>query len=539
MPLPWARECPPTTWDSVSLDRPFSNFDYIGRHFPCVWPLRRVFSQVRAHGARSMVVECLDAAQARDLSEENEDIQKRFTKPVESRVCRLSFFETPLPNKQALRKVQDEDFLGYAIVKQDSVADVVSVSRIYESVVAPSRRDNNFVRGLQQRASRVADRSFDISGYLYTQQNGWTNCCAHVACRTVAARFHPNHDMTYREMNDLPGVDINHTSKTAEKGLSKDTMVKILESAGARCIVADYRKPRPGFDPPPFQKYLYGSVESGYPAILFFRTLMGSSPPYHAIPVFGHTFNEDMWVPIAEWSYFVVGAGTRYVPSEQWLSTFVAHDDNLGSNYCIPRHFLHAKRLCDNWPGGSRPCQTESDCVAYVIATLPKNVKVNPIDAEVIGADYLFRIRKEVASSNAWWSRLEDYAGQNKLVLRPFLLTALEYAQHLGSMSDWDHGTIPENLRAWVEQFSDRPLWMVELSVPELFSTNRRKVGEVLLFADRSPGTSRDFRNFLLARIPGYFVFFTGGDFNTPEFSLVPSPVRGHVSLFGCQDETP
>ena len=74
MPLSWARECPPTTWDSVSLDRPFSNFDYIDRHFPCVWPLRRVFSQVRAHGARSMVVECLDAAQARDLSEENEDI---------------------------------------------------------------------------------------------------------------------------------------------------------------------------------------------------------------------------------------------------------------------------------------------------------------------------------------------------------------------------------------------------------------------------------------------------------------------------------
>jgi hypothetical protein len=105
-------------------------------------------------------------------------------------------------------------------------------------------------------------------------------------------------------------------------------------------------------------------------------------------------------------------------------------------------------------------------------------------------------------------------------------------------MSDWDHGTIPENLRNWMKHFSDRPLWMVELSVPELFSTNRRKVGEVLLLADSPPSTSRDFRNFLLARVPGYFVFFTGSDFSKPEFSLLPSPVRGHVSLFGCEEET-
>ena len=83
------------------------------------------------------------------------------------------------------------------------------------------------------------------------------------------------------------------------------------------------------------------------------------------------------------------------------------------------------------------------------------------------------------------------------------------------------------------------PIWMVELSVPELFSTNRRKVGEVLLRGDRSPGTGRDFTNFLLARIPGYFVFLTGSDYSNPEFSFLPSAIVGHVALFGCQDETP
>jgi hypothetical protein len=481
-----------------------------------------------------MVVECLDAAQARDLSEENEDIEKRFRKQVQSRTWRLSFFTKSLSGTQALRRAQDADFLGYAIVKQDSVAGEGCVSRIYESVIAASRHENNFVHGAQQWTSHVADRSFSISGYLYAQQNGWTNCCAHVACRTAAARFHPNGDMTYREMNDLPGVGIDHVSKTADKGLSPGAMVSILEAAGARCEVADYRRLRPGFTPPPFQKYLYGSIESGYPAILFFRTRVGPNPPYHAIPVFGHTFNEDMWVPSASWTYFEVGAGTRYVPSEQWLCTFLAHDDNVGSNYCIPRHFLHTRRLCGKWPEGARLCREESDCIAYVIATLPTNVRVSPVWAEVIGADYLFRIRQEpIAKPNEWWARLETYANDYKLVLRPVLVTASEYAQHLRAMKDLGKKTVPSDLADWVAQFSNKPLWMVELSVPELFSTNRRKLGEVLLWADRPPGTSRDFGNFMLARVPGYFVFFTGPNFSTAEFSFLPSPVVGHVSLFG------
>ncbi len=495
-------------------------------------------SQLRAHGAKSMVVEHLDPTEAVDLSEENEDIEKLFGKSVTSKVRRLSFFSQPLPTKRALEQVQDEQFLGYAIVKQDSVAGKESKTRIYESVITQSRCENNFVRGSQKRTSQVADRSFVTSGYIYAQQNGWTNCCAHVACRTVAARFHPNGDMTYREMNDLPDVGVDQQSQKGGDGLEYTQMVSILESAGARCIVANYEEQISGFTLPPFQKYLYGTLESGFPAIICFKILGNPEPTLHAIPVFGHTFNEDMWVANADLSYFVIGAGTRYVPSEQWLSTFIGHDDNFGSNYCIPRHFLRAMRLCNHLPNPPHLCEEESDCVTCVISTLPKNVKLNSIDAEAIGADYLFRIRQEILPLSAWSARLENYARESKLVLRPFLLTGLEYAQHLREMRDWDDNIIPDIFHEWVEKLSDALLWMVELSVPELFSTNRRKVGEVLLFAEKEPGKNRDFGNFLMARVPGLFIFLTGGDSSQPEFSLMRSPVEGHVSLFGCQDET-
>jgi hypothetical protein len=51
---------------------------------------------------------------------------------------------------------------------------------------------------------------------------------------------------------------------------------------------------------------LYGSVESGYPALVVFDA--GNGNQKHVIPIIGHTFNEDTWVPRADLAYFSVGA---------------------------------------------------------------------------------------------------------------------------------------------------------------------------------------------------------------------------------------
>ena len=185
-------------------------------------------------------------------------------------------------------------------------------------------------------------KPFKVNGYLYAQQNALTNVCAHVALRTAAARFHPNGDMSYREMNQLLGIDHVKVKMGEGSGLTTQQMQRVLEAAGAKCFPADYSNP--SANPPPFQKYIYGSIESGYPAIVIFGTT-DPDGSLHAVPVFGHTLNQDTWVPSADFSYFKIGEGTKYIPSESWLSMFIAHDDNWGSNYCIPRHYLRPKPL--------------------------------------------------------------------------------------------------------------------------------------------------------------------------------------------------
>ena len=54
------------------------------------------------------------------------------------------------------------------------------------------------------------------------------------------------------------------------------------------------------------------------------------------MPVIGHTFSEDMWVPDAD-NYF---EKQKYYSSERWMSEFLIHDDNFGPYLCLPRNYL-------------------------------------------------------------------------------------------------------------------------------------------------------------------------------------------------------
>lgn len=526
----YARLAGSTSLEIVSAARPFSNFAFVDQRFGGLPTLRRVFSQARVHDYRTVVVEAIEGSA--DVVEENDDIVRRIGGLSSSKVWRLSFFSKGFKTRRGLRSADDGDFLGYAIVKGDDVPSQGSGIRVYESVMRPSRHANNFVRGAQKWPCAVGGERFGTEGYLYAQQNGLTNTCAHVALRTAAARFHPGGDMLYREMNKAAGID---GTSGRVGGLSVTQMREVLESAGATCFGVDYTQNDGGQPNPPFQKCLYGSVESGYPAILIFATTSG---PAHAIPIFGHTFNEDTWVPNAEFFYFRVGEQTAYIPSESWVSMYIGHDDNCGSNFCVPRGYLHEQFRCEALEA-KPPCPFDkADLVAAVIGTVPNEVKTDPIEAEVIGADYLFRILQQgLPYVGHWGERLALYAEAKMLVLRPVLLDRERYLDHLRDVRDWRNGRIDEgDIAALSRTIPSGRLWLVELSVPELFSGNRRKVADVLLDAERPPGKARDCRSFVIARLPGCFALISGdGASAGTKFRFLQNPLGEHVELYGCE----
>ncbi|MEP6672438.1 MAG: hypothetical protein ABJF10_24955, partial [Chthoniobacter sp.] len=134
--------------------------------------------------------------------------------------------------------------------------------------------------------------------------------------------------------------------------------------------------------------------------------------------------------------------------------------------------------------------------------------------------------------NNVWLERLIRYTATQKLILRVVPITRDGYIAHMRDTQDWLDNREATQV---IEQFAYIPaklMWMVEVSVPDLFSTNKRKIGELLLDAGRDFETEADFRLFVLARFPGAYLFFNG---KTPEgeprFIKLPSDLRSHVAV--------
>src|ERR1043166_7026597 len=253
----YARETASKSVEVFAAGRPFSDLDFIEDRFGGLATLARLMSQVRVQGFETLVAEVLKPSQ--DVREEDEDLGKVAGTKVASDTLRLSFFSKRFKRAQSIDNVAPEDFLGYAILKKDTTH---NRWRVFESVLRRKAHGHNFVRGEQPWTCKVGSRPLVVPGYVYAEQNGVTNVCAHAALRTSTARFLPG-GFSYREMNDLVGID--HKKKKAGIGLRSDQIVKILEHAGARCFVGDFtlqKKPNV-----PFQKYIYNSIESGFPAI--------------------------------------------------------------------------------------------------------------------------------------------------------------------------------------------------------------------------------------------------------------------------------
>ena len=181
-----ARESIGQLEDILSIERPFSLFEYIDHNFPGVVPIQRIMSQIRTLGGKTMVVE--ELRNAIDVTEENEDLFVRERCRPVSRTVRLSFFRKRFKTSQGFRTAKAPDFLGFMIVKSDEIG-AIRRTRVFESVVRRSPHSNNCFRREKEWACRVCDSLFHVPGYLYAQQNALTNSCAHVAVKTAISCY--------------------------------------------------------------------------------------------------------------------------------------------------------------------------------------------------------------------------------------------------------------------------------------------------------------------------------------------------------------
>lgn len=525
-------------WHDADKKRGFSNFSFVDENFSSSPTLRRIFSLARKTGYQSLAIEEIDEADCALLQSENEALALRTSRFTGSRVRRLLFLS-------GTSKDDPGKLLGYAVFKTDELdgpSDGLefkggSNSYVYESVLLPHRsaEQNNFLHSCREYTVETPFGSLVTRGSLFAQQNGLTNACAHVSLRTMISSVLDDGALHYLRFNEIANIDLRKHPKDESLGLEPLQMEAILSALGlpfSKVIHAPKKKTKcascgkkssiateikveekPDYSlAGEFQRDLYGLIESGLPALVGFQ--IDGCPNKHIIPVIGHTFNEDTWVPQSARIYFADGTG--YFPSEKWLSSYVAHDDNFGPYYCIPRHYLRKKNF------------------RIILGLKPRKTANEAPEIEALGLNYIGVLAGLIGESGTnWQRRFALFARNGILVLRTLLIDKATYLHHLANDHSWIGESIASGLLDRLHAILPDYFWSVEFSAPELFPATRHKFGEVLLRSDKpipeqSEGSMHPADNGLIlaARVPG-LMFLSENDI----MSVSSSGILSHVPL--------
>lgn len=496
---------------------PFSFFfDLIQSHWRTVSPppdkltLHRLCTLARKQGAKFVVIE--SALDRDDVREDIDALDSFHGGGGEAEALTIAFFAGK-QNPRYIHKVADDALLGVAILinyKRPGSADWTS-TYIYEAIFAPphTREKNGKKRNLLNNyicrdadfVRIVRNRKFKITGFYYCQQNAQTHVCAHACLRmsinTIEANKAP---LTASAINTQLGL-------TPPAGMVIDQIIEIIRTTT-------------GFEPKvvncaPLQKkdvisIVSSYVESGCVVLLTFTT--GTPQVDHVVTVFGHTRNTDEWHPQALPGYS--GApGAEFYQSSSWIDHFIISDDNLGPYYTL----------------SSRALEVDPNVSASQIICLhPHKAEVTPHVAESVGAIFLDAVLGtiQLANTNRWL----EYMGRQRrhFVMRAILINRDHYYEHMKAAVAHDNSKLNTDD---LDKLSSLPdwFWMVEFSVPALFTGNRSKLGEVLLRTDNT-GVTRRVDYILAMRLPGLFVLPTAGQ--PGSFSISASAMAAHSPIY-------
>jgi hypothetical protein len=277
---------------------------------------------------------------------------------------KLTFTRKHAPNKlvltelaKAARRGDDDPFLGYAIVVNITLKGGVW-SYIFESVVRELGNWNDkgkwqplpyhYLHIKKRFMGEVGSETYEIEGTYFRQQNSITNVCAH-SCTVMMLNNAslPLGIVTAEDVNRLLGYDHVKRKFRVDEGC-----IGYMEDLPAGPDIPQlkgvfkhygYEPDLLQFDEPDkqrkFRSFLYGFVESRFPAMLTFGSYDGIPDKEigHVVPVVGHTLNFNSWLPATS-SYIAGNWSDKHHSPLGWVDDLIIHDDNHGMQFSLPAH---------------------------------------------------------------------------------------------------------------------------------------------------------------------------------------------------------
>lgn len=454
---------------------------------------------------------------------------------LERRLTKLSFFSSPFTSEKGLPP-DSRTYLGYCVISRETARAVKAgakslagrLDRCYvrEAVMRRPTTDDYYLCCNRLFDGSVGGKRYTVRGAYFAQQPGHVGCCAHAAITTISRILgRPIDDLEYDDINQHLSIPIPR-DLAEDRGLSVPEIGRALREIGLGSVHFAFDPETAESDyvvPLTYQQVIYHAVESGFPVILAFNVTEHEG---HVLSVVGHVFDKDTWLPEAERDYFELNVADgdedtiRYLRSSAWASDFLVMDDNYGPYYSLPGQAL-------------LPAQALSDRVLDVIVALPPGLQfaapfAEPAAALALYLKYLPIIEEESGFPFCpWGERLWHHVKKTRVILRTVLAERADYVQQLKDCrytTESDEGDIELLERNLPGQF-----WLVEASIPELFSTNKARLADIVV----DPSRSEDLTDWIAAiRFPGLFtVVDENGDLKHRRNALkhyYPSYVRRH-----------
>jgi hypothetical protein len=424
--------------------------------------LHRICTLARKQGASFVVREC--ALSQASIRQEIDNLDQHYGTGGRASAIQLSFFRGDrsaenIDDPEADALIAAVTIINYAPPNAD-----FTHSYIYEAVVtAPHQRAgdgtikrllNNYICRDTTFTRAVRGRNFSVSGFYYCQQNNLIHVCAHACLRMALNSIDGSQPL-------LSSTDINSQLGLAPpiSGLSIGDVEDVIEArTGAKPVVVNCAT----LSPSEYLSVLTAYVESGFIVLFVFTT--GTNNVEHVVTAFGYTRNSDEWHPQAIPGYSGPSTAPFY-RSSAWVDHFVIHDDNLGTYYTL----------------SSRAFEVDPSIKAsFVIGIHPHQPDILPHWAEGLAS---VAIKKFVRSNPTfddgnWYQYLVRQT--NPFVMRPILMSKARYQEHLRSSEGHDKSRLSDAQIRLTDALPDW-FWMVEFSLPALFTGNRSKLGEVLV----------------------------------------------------------
>jgi hypothetical protein len=421
---------------------------------------------------------------------------------------RITFLKLKDADKKLRGKrlaANDADFLGFVVIATIQLKNCDARSYAFEGVVREFSFNHGQTHGpwgsylhVKRRFScPLLEQSYELVGTFFCQQNTFTTVCAH-AC--TAMLLNNSADVTYlvtcESVNQLLGIDhvrrmqdvpagFGNNERATHEGLYSREIERVVREHG----FSPYRNKTGSVRSSPHREFVYSFIESGYPALLTFNSLMGNGHTVaHVVTVVGHSLCRQSWFPAMQACYCNRSPKEKaYLSSLNWIDDFLVHDDNFGMQLYVPTHLFG--------PSGALAAQTEF-IPGEAIGILPSTSNVNVLgyEAELTAWNALNAMfvgdepKRSASADNYYVSHLRPHVtGEGNhprtVVLRTLLLPRDRYLDQLTSQADNTGNRFSESdvesVRSLLQ--NHKQIWVVEVTEPELYVANGAKVMEILL----------------------------------------------------------